>query len=66
MGGESCCALGPREIGERMLCEKVGKPIRRREVVRHYQDVFEVSARRACRAMHCPAGDCEAICREEA
>lgn len=27
------------------------KPVRRREVVRHYQDVFEVSERRACRAM---------------
>jgi putative transposase len=28
----------------------VVKPVRRREVVRHYQDVFEVSERRACRA----------------
>ena len=27
------------------------KPVRRREVVRHYQHVFEVSERRACRAM---------------
>lgn len=27
------------------------KPARRREVVRHYQDVFAVSERRACRAM---------------
>lgn len=27
------------------------KPVRRREVVRHYQQVFEVSERRACRAM---------------
>ena len=27
------------------------KPVRRREVVRHYQDVFEVSERRACKAM---------------
>lgn len=27
------------------------KPVRRREVVRHYQDVFEVSERRACNAM---------------
>ena len=27
------------------------KPARRREVVRHYQDVFAVSDRRACRAM---------------
>jgi len=29
----------------------VVKPVRRREVVRHYQDVFEVSERQACRAM---------------
>ena len=27
------------------------KPVRRREVVRHYQDVFALSERRACRAM---------------
>ncbi|WP_430448865.1 IS3 family transposase [Rhodophyticola sp.] len=33
------------------LPKKVVKPVRRREVVRHYQDVFEVSERRACNAM---------------
>ncbi|MBO9403447.1 IS3 family transposase [Shimia sp. R9_3] len=33
------------------LGEKVVKPVRRREVVRHYQHVFEVSERRACSAM---------------
>ncbi len=33
------------------LRKKVVKPVRRREVVRHYQEVFEVSERRACRAM---------------
>ncbi|MDE4275924.1 IS3 family transposase [Phaeobacter gallaeciensis] len=33
------------------LGKKVVKPVRRREVVRHYQHVFEVSERRACRAM---------------
>lgn len=27
------------------------KPVRRREVIRHYQDVFQVSERRACSAM---------------
>lgn len=27
------------------------KPVRRREVIRHYQDVFQVSERRACNAM---------------
>ena len=27
------------------------KPVRRREVVRHYQDVFALSERRACQAM---------------
>lgn len=31
--------------------KKVVKPVRRRAVIRHYQDVFEVSERRACRAM---------------
>jgi len=35
----------------RMLCKKVVKPARRREMVRHYQDVFDVSERRSCRAM---------------
>ena len=29
----------------------VVKPVRRREVVRHYQDVFALSERRACQAM---------------
>lgn len=34
----------------RERCRTV-KPVRRREVVRHYQHVFEVSERRACRTM---------------
>ena len=32
-------------------CEKGGEPVRRREVVRHYRDVFDVSERRACRTL---------------
>jgi putative transposase len=34
-----------------MPCEEVVKPVRRCEVVRHYQDAFALSERRACRAM---------------
>ena len=34
-----------------MLCNHLSATVGRREVVRHYQDVFELSERRVCQAM---------------
>ena len=41
---------GPDHVAGR-AAKKVVKPVRRREVVRLYQDVFALTERRACRAM---------------
>jgi hypothetical protein len=46
-------ALDKTMLQNALLKKKVVKPVCRREVIRHYQEVFALSERRACRAITC-------------